>query len=204
MPNEQKTKITEPLAKFHAEDKISLPDWVPEDFRKMAEMLAEKRGIGLNEYLTWLWNNTTTEEAEKYREIAETFVKILILHEELSELLAIQRAEISHGKEELNKMEKLINRAQSLIQQAEKYSEQGQDEKADELFKQVNRLLEFTSLQLAVEKESCAERDKQVEELNTELNRLTQKLLELTNGGDDLLNTAKLYTFLEVLPEVSR
>jgi len=189
-------KIIEPRAKFQ------LPDWVPKDFQDMVEELAKKNGMTAEEYLSWLWNTTTPEEAERYREIAETLAKILMIQEDLSDLLAIQRAEILKSKEELDTIEQLIHKAQTMMQQAEEYSEQGHYEKAEELFKQANSLLEFTSSYLAAEKEHSKKRDREIEELNTELDNLTQELLELTKGDDDLLNTAKVYALLEWLYEV--
>lgn len=184
--------------------KFQLPDWVPKDFRDMVGELAKKKGMTAEEYLSWLWNTTTPEEAERYREIAETFAKILMIQEDLSDLLAIQRAEILKSKEELDTIEQLIHKAQTMMQQAEKYSEQGHYEKAEELFKQASSLLEFTSSYLVAEKERSKKRDREIEELNTELDNLTQELLELTKGNDDLLNTAKVYALLEWLSEVSK
>jgi len=184
--------------------KFQLPDWVPKDFQDMVEDLAKKKGMITEEYLLWLWNTTTPEEAERYREIAETLAKILMIQEDLSDLLAIQRAEILESKEELDTIEQLIHKAQTMMQQAEEYSEQGHYEKAEELFKQANSLLEFTSSYLTSEKERSKKRDREIEELNTELDNLTQELLELTKGDDDLLNTAKVYALLEWLSEVSK
>ena len=184
---------------------IHLPEWVPEDFRNMVEELAKKRGMNLDEYLTWLWNNTTPEEAERYREIAETYVWIMVLHEELSDLMSLEDAEIELGKEDLLKSTQMINEVQSLIKQAKKYQEEGLCEEAEELLRKADTLLKFNEQLLKSGKERLEKIRTQSQDLLNEIKALTQKLIELTNGGDDkLLNTAKIYALLDALQEVSQ
>ena len=187
-------------------EKIKLPSWTPNHIREWAEQKAKERGMTLDEYINWFWQKTTPKEAERYREIVETFVKIIILQEEISELLITENAEITFEKEEkLPKIRELIDEASSLIQQAKKYREEGHDEEANELLNKAKRILEFTEYQLYAEKEGIIEIREQPDEILNELKRLTQKFLKITNDGDDeILNTAKLYVFLEMAQEVSK